>query len=162
MIWILLVVYQIKHFIADYPLQGRYMLGKFKPYPDFILPLLSHGAVHGVMTFTIAAFLKPLHVALVLGLVDMTIHSVVDWIKANPSIGGRFTALSKKEMVGEVLPLLKELERPGGVRVGTPLHNEIDEAMVRVKSNTYFWWALGADQFAHHLTHYLLIWAMLP
>jgi hypothetical protein len=151
MIWILLVVYQIKHFIADYPLQGRYMLGKFKPYPDFILPLLSHGAVHGVLTFLIAVCLKPVHVALVLGLVDMTIHSVVDWIKANPSIGGRFAALSKNEMKN----ILSYVPTLGEAEVKAKFGDQL-------KSNTYFWWALGADQFAHHLTHYLLIWAMLP
>jgi hypothetical protein len=146
MIYLFLIVYQIKHFIADYPLQGRYMLGKFKPYPDFIMPLLSHGLVHGLFTYFIALFVKPEH-AILLGALDMTIHSVVDWIKANPSIGGRFAALSKNEMYG----ILHRAKNNG------PLPD--DAALV--KSNTFFWWALGADQMAHHLTHYLLIWMML-
>ena len=30
MIYLLLVIYQIKHFLCDYPLQGKFMLGKFK------------------------------------------------------------------------------------------------------------------------------------
>lgn len=136
MIYLLLVVYQLKHFLADYPLQNKFMLGKFLPYPKFILPLLSHGLVHAVFTFLIALCLKPLHVAVVLGLFDMTVHCVVDWVKANPSMGGRFKPLTKETY---------------------PTSTDADK-----KSNTFFWWALGADQMAHHLTHYLLIWAMLP
>lgn len=150
MIWILLVVYQIKHFIADYPLQGRYMLGKFKPYPDFILPLLSHGLVHGVFTFLIALYFKSWEASLALGLLDMAIHSTVDWVKANPSIGGRFAALSKNEMKN-ILSYLPTLGKEG-----------VEEKFgAQLKSNTFFWWALGADQLAHHLTHYLLIWIIL-
>lgn len=157
MIWLLLVVYQIKHFIADYPLQGRYMLGKFKPYPHFILPLLSHGLVHGVFTFLIALCLKSWEVALGLGLLDMTLHSVIDWAKANPSIGGRFAALSKNEMkvIMENNKYFKEFPLFNTTMQSQPQ----DEAKLR--SNTFFWWALGADQLAHHLTHYLLIWLML-
>lgn len=149
-IYILLIVYQFKHFIADYPLQGRYMLGKFKPYPDFILPLLSHGLVHGVFTFLIAIYFKSLETSLALGLLDMTVHSIVDWVKANPSIGGKFSALSKNEMKGilSYVPTLSEEEFKS--KFG-----------VQLKSNTLFWWALGLDQMAHHLTHYLLIWIML-
>lgn len=30
-------------------------------------------------------------------------------------------------------------------------------AWKRIKSNTYFWWALGLDQMVHHLTHYVFI-----
>ena len=151
MIWLLLVVYQIKHFLADYPLQGRYMLGKFKPFPQFILPLLSHGLVHGLFTFFIALYLKPWDVAMALGIFDMTIHSVVDWVKANPSIGGRFAALSKNEM-GTILSYVPTL---GEAEVKTKFGDQL-------KSNTYFWWALGADQMAHHLTHYAIIWALMP
>ena len=29
-IFILLILFQIKHFLCDFPLQGKYMLGKFK------------------------------------------------------------------------------------------------------------------------------------
>lgn len=153
MIWVLLIVYQLKHFIADYPLQGRYMLGKFKPYPHFILPLLSHGLVHGVFTFLIALYFKNWQTAALLGALDMTIHSVVDWVKANPSMGGRFSALSKKEA-------MKLMET--GITPKTPFApSSPEEIEATWKSNTYFWWALGADQLAHHLTHYLLIWLIL-
>lgn len=166
MIYILLVVYQIKHFLADYPLQNKFMLGKFLPWPKFVLPLLSHGAVHAVFTFAIAACLKPLHVAVVLGLFDMTVHCVVDWIKANPSIGGRFKPLTKATYQ-QADWMSKGLSMADGSPLPTPIApNTLDAykkaGLKDIKSNTFFWWALGADQMAHHLTHYLLIWAMLP
>lgn len=43
---VVFVTYWFKHFIADFILQNEYMLGKFQPYPKFILPLSAHCAVH--------------------------------------------------------------------------------------------------------------------
>lgn len=133
-IFLLLVIYQIKHFIADYPLQGKYMLGKFKPGWDFLGPLLAHVAVHGVMTFAISLAFKP-HLAFKLAILDITIHFIMDRIKASPKYLGRFKPLTK-----ETFPTATDQEK---------------------KSNTYFWWSLGLDQMVHHLTHYLLIYLLL-
>lgn len=134
MIYLLLVIYQVKHFICDYPLQNRYMLGKFKPFPQCLLPLAAHAGVHGLATLLIAACVKP-EIALLAALGDMLVHGGVDYVKANPSLGGRFKPLTKDT------------------------YANADETAI--KSNTYFWWALGADQTAHHLTHYVIIWALL-
>jgi len=139
MIWLLLVVYQLKHFLADYPLQGKYMLGKFQPYPKFILPLLAHAGVHAAFTFLIAVCFKPVGVALGLGLLDATIHFVVDRIKASPDLLGRFKPLTKETYIAAA--------------------QANDQAAIR--GNTFFWWALGWDQAMHHLTHYFLIWMIL-
>ncbi|NJO48155.1 MAG: DUF3307 domain-containing protein [Leptolyngbyaceae cyanobacterium RM2_2_4] len=165
MIYLLLVVYQLKHFLADYPLQGRYMLGKFKPFPACLLPLLSHGLVHGVFTFLIALYFKDWQVAAWLGALDMLIHSGVDYVKANPSLGGRFKALTK-----ETYMMSHNMSQGLSMVDGSPMPKEISEKDLEtykelgrkdLKSNVYFWWALGADQLAHHLTHYLLIWIIL-
>jgi len=51
--FILLVIYQLKHFVADFPLQREYMLRKIRPGWDFFLPLLLHCGVHGVGTLII-------------------------------------------------------------------------------------------------------------
>jgi uncharacterized protein DUF3307 len=163
MIYILLLVYQIKHFVCDFPLQTEYMLGKFKKYPDFILPLLEHSATHALATFLIASVVKP-GSAFWLAMLDMTVHFIVDRIKASPNLGGRFRPLDKIGMAN-CLQLLK------GVPLSTiyPLETPKEElrpwleftALRDVKSNTYFWWALGADQFAHHITHYFIIWRLL-
>jgi hypothetical protein len=149
MIWELLLIYQMKHFLCDYPLQGRYMLGKFKKYPDYLLPLAAHALVHGVATFLIALIFNP-KIAFSVGALDFCVHFIVDRIKASPELLGRFKALSANEMkdILSYVPSLGEkvvMERWGS----------------RIRSNVYFWWALGADQMAHHLTHYAIIWLLL-
>lgn len=52
-IFILLVVFQIKHYLADYPLQFSYMY-TWKGMPThWIAPLRDHAAVHAAMTLFI-------------------------------------------------------------------------------------------------------------
>ncbi len=119
----LLIAFQIKHFLCDYPLQGKYMLGKFKPdFRDWFHPLFCHATVHMVGTGLI--YMGAVWVGIakntwwlgLLPLADGAIHFTVDRIKASPNMLGRW--------------------KP---------------------DNRYFWWALGADQMAHHLTHYAII-----
>lgn len=116
----LLVLFQIKHFLADFPLQGTYMLGKFKA-KGWVLPLACHTGVHALFTFLIVAvFTHSLKYSLILAALDFTVHFVVDRIKANPNGLGKFKPTDK-----------------------------------------YFWWALGADQMMHHLTHYAIIYFII-
>lgn len=88
----LLVIYQVKHWLADYPLQGQYMLGKFKPGWDFVPPLSAHAGVHGAFTFTIACLFcwGQLGFQLELALFDFVVHFTMDRIKAGPRILGRW------------------------------------------------------------------------
>ena len=166
-IFTLLVIYQLKHFLADYPLQGRYMLGKFKNYPEYVKPLLAHSAVHAVFTFSIALLYKP-ELAIYLAILDAAVHFIVDRVKASPKLLGRFTSLSKNEYI-ELVQIKQSLEneRNSGIKDDRQetnqnlLERQIERINDRFKSNVYFWWSLGADQMAHHLTHYLLIWMML-
>lgn len=134
MIFLLLVLFQIKHLLADYFLQGKYMLGKFKPHPDYILPLAAHCAVHGVMTFAIASIVSS-KAAFWVALLDFVLHFAMDRVKASPELLGRFEALTK-----ETYPTATDEQK---------------------RSNTRFWWSLGLDQTVHHLTHYLIIWILL-
>ena len=115
---ILIIIFQFKHFIADYLLQGKYMLGKFKE-SGWELPLLAHSAVHMVLTFLIVVCYLPLSYAVLLASVDMTIHFGIDRVKVILSRG--YNSGTDKE----------------------------------------FWWFLGADQMAHHLTHYAIAIAVL-
>jgi Protein of unknown function (DUF3307) len=126
----LILIYQVKHFVADYPLQGRYMLGKFLPGWGFVLPLLAHVAVHGAFTLAITSFLVGWW-CIPLALFDATIHFLMDRAKASKRYLGRF-----KPLTAETYP------------TATP---------AQLKSNTYFWWSLGLDQMIHHLTHYAVI-----
>jgi len=85
----LILAFQIKHFICDFPLQGRWMLGKFKNWPEFILPLASHSAVHAIGSAVIALVFAPRFV-FVWSLFDFITHFVIDRIKASPKLGGRW------------------------------------------------------------------------
>lgn len=112
-IFILLIAFQVKHFIADYPMQNEYMLGKMKK-KGWVFPLTLHAFVHMCLTGVILSF-YPEHTWLIF--VDFVTHFTVDRIKASPNLLNRF--------------------KP---------------------DNKLFWWILGADQMAHHLTHYFIIW----
>ena len=119
-IFTLLVLFQLKHFICDYPLQNTFMLGKFKK-EGWELPLLAHTGVHFIGTFLICVlFSGSFWLAVGLATLDLVIHFIVDRLKAHPDIGGRFKP-----------------EQPE------------------------FWWCLGADQSAHHLTHYLITFLLI-
>lgn len=154
MIWILLIVYQIKHFLADYLFQTPYMLGKFKKFPDFIHPLAQHASVHAGFTIIISVCSGARgDVTLGIGLLDFVAHFIVDRVKASPDMLGRFKALSTNEM-RDIIQNKTYVERFPGTQTSLQI-KQIDGE--RLESNKYFWWALGADQMAHHLTHYAII-----
>lgn len=116
---LLLIAFQLKHFVCDYPLQTAYMLGKFKGGSEWIGPLTAHAGVHAVSSAAIASLFLGWG-AVAIGTIDFAVHFIVDRIKASPSMLGRYKPTQKA-----------------------------------------FWNALGADQAAHHLTHYFLIWLIL-
>jgi len=148
-VFALLLIYQLKHFLADYPLQGAYMLGKFKDH-GWVLPLAAHCAVHGWFTFAIAmAFgMKPLQ-CLGLAAFDFVVHFTMDRIKASPKLMGRWKALSGREYV-----TVKE-----NLAWYSPFRDQTtaNECRAALRNNKLFWWALGFDQMVHHLTHYAII-----
>jgi hypothetical protein len=151
MIWILLVVFQFKHFIADYPLQGAYMLGKFKPGWDFVKPLAAHCAVHFALTFAIAlCYSHKVTMALMVGLLDFMIHFIMDRVKASPKMLGRYKALSANEMMA----ILSNVPKMGETLVRATFYPTL-------RSNTLFWWSLGIDQMVHHLTDILVIYLLV-
>lgn len=85
-IWILLISFQFKHFFADYILQGKYMLGKFKD-SGWELPLLAHSSVHMVFTFILAIIYVPLEYAMIVAIADLMIHFTIDRVKVKLSKG---------------------------------------------------------------------------
>lgn len=86
---VLLILFQLKHFVADYPLQNKYMLGKFKE-TGWVAPLAAHCSYHAGFTFLISIFFAPWYVALMLSVVDFVIHFTMDRFKASPNMLGRF------------------------------------------------------------------------
>lgn len=131
-IFLLLISYQLKHFLCDYPLQTRWMLGKFKLGLQYLLPLGVHAAVHFLGTILITLWFVPLKQAILMGLFDFVIHFVMDRVKASPRLLGRFKPLTAE----------------------TAQH----ATQKQWRQNNFFWWALGFDQMVHHLTHYAIIW----
>jgi hypothetical protein len=138
------------------------MLGKFKGGTEWILPLASHSAVHAVFTYLICLFFLPWGIAIQLAALDFGIHFIVDRIKASPYMLGRFESLSKRDFIehSETVALLEEASVENS-QAKDILREELDRWGKRLKSNKYFWWALGADQTAHHLTHYFIIYKIL-
>ena len=147
-LFLLLILYQIKHLVIDYPLQGTYMLGKFKPGWDWVGPLLAHVALHAVGTYLIAIwFVGPLF-ALWLAVIDMLLHGAMDRIKASPNLLGRFKALMYEKP--KVIAALDNW---------SPVVQQ--EARDKLFSDKMFWNSLGFDQMIHHLTHYLIIFLIM-
>lgn len=172
MIFVLLVTFQLKHFIADYLLQNQYMLGKFKDR-GWVLPLAAHTGVQALATFLIVlAFGKGLGMAVGLGLLDFTLHFIMDRIKASPKLLGRFKAITKKDYedhVNVVSLFEKEIRRLSltqqGLDEALNVADKLNEVKIefheRMKSNVLFWHSVGLDQMVHHLTHYLIIYMMV-
>ena len=152
MIFALLVAYQIKHFLADYLLQGKYMLKKFSPGWEFFGPLAAHCTVHGLFTFVIAMIVlggKQPWLIFSLVATDWIIHFFMDRVKAGPKYLGQFKAMSSTEFVENSKEMVS----------GNVLRNII--AKEKVVHNTIFWYSLGLDQMVHHLTHYYIIWRLV-
>jgi hypothetical protein len=95
--FLLLIIFQVKHFLADFPLQGKYMLGKFKrEMRDWFFPLVAHGLVHASFTFGIVWYFKDPLSAAALAMIDFNLHCFMDRIKASPNIWGRYKIEDKR------------------------------------------------------------------
>lgn len=147
-VFALLVIFQIKHFVCDFPLQNAYMLGKFKGGKDWILPLVAHCGVHALFTLGICAVIN--YQLWWLALVDFALHFVMDRIKASPNLLGKHktvTAAEYKDLI----------QIANGVTVA---YMTTDEAKQKLKGNQYFWYCLGLDQMVHHLTDLFIVYVL--
>jgi hypothetical protein len=86
--FILLIAFQIKHFVADFPLQFPFMLRKHAPGWDFLGPLALHCGVHAFMTLIIVLCVRP--ALWYLAIFDFVVHFAMDRIKAGPRFLGRY------------------------------------------------------------------------
>tara|TARA_Y100000588_G_scaffold31471_1_gene30779 strand:- start:8073 stop:8489 length:417 start_codon:yes stop_codon:yes gene_type:complete len=105
-IFILLLIFQVKHWVCDYPLQTPFMLKKFQR-EDWEFPLFCHAGVHASFTLVIACIFIGDHVTpltswvgiytmFLLAVLDLVVHFIVDRIKAHPDMGGRWKADNPK------------------------------------------------------------------
>lgn len=93
LVFILLLVFQVKHYVADFPLQREYMLQKTLPGWNFFWPLSLHCLVHATLTLIICLVVNPSFWWL--SLVDFTCHFIMDRIKSGPRYLGRFNNRDK-------------------------------------------------------------------
>lgn len=126
-IFVLLVLFQIKHLVIDFIVQlnDASSIKKFN-CKGWFFPLLRHAGDHAIGTAIIALIVFSFYSgtlslwcvfwAIKLGLLDLIIHFTMDRIKASPYMLGKFKYPSKE-----------------------------------------YFYSLGVDQTVHHLTHYLLI-----
>lgn len=152
-LFFLLFAYQLKHFLADYPLQGQWMLRKFQEDWGFILPLTAHAGVHAIMTFSIVRTFtwRPggWGFCFAMAGLDFVVHFVMDRIKASPNFLGRHRPLTHSEFT--------QMKFVIATADADKAPERADFAKRRLRSNTFFWWSLGLDQMVHHLTHYTII-----
>lgn len=163
---------QFKHFIADFPLQGSYMLGKFKD-KGWVLPLAAHCGVHFVFTFIIAATVLGWNndvglFVLGVSLFDFTVHFIMDRVKASPKMLGRYESLSKEQFKGlmEARQLAQSAHDHFQYQIGKEdIELESAKEIVRIdsrfKSNKYFWLSLGFDQLIHGLTDVIVVYMIV-
>ena len=93
LLFTLFLIFQVKHYLADFPLQSSYMLRKVLPSWDFLIPLIIHCSVHAAMTLVICLWFRP--ELWWLCLVDFTAHFFMDRIKAGDKYLGRFRDKNK-------------------------------------------------------------------
>lgn len=91
----LLVFFQIKHFLCDFPLQGGgFFQKKSASGLEFILPLSLHCFVHSMGTFLIVAWFNFSMWPLIF--FDFCVHFIMDRIKSSPRCLGRFRDTKKQ------------------------------------------------------------------
>lgn len=92
--FVLLVIFQFKQYLADFPLQRQYMLtGKVQKGWNFIFPLAIHCSIHATLTLLIMLFADPR--LWWLCFVDFVVHFTMDRIKSSPNLLGRFNDVHK-------------------------------------------------------------------
>jgi hypothetical protein len=93
-LFLLLIIYQVKHFFGDYVFQNVYMLQKARPGWNFVLPLSIHCGVHALFTLMIVCFVNPS--LWWLAVVDFVVHFLMDRVKAGPRYLGRFNNMTRQ------------------------------------------------------------------
>ena len=82
---ILLALFGVKHFIADFLWQFDSMLADKGTYgaPGG----RDHAGMHGILTFLVLIWFVPAYTAVLLAMLDSIVHYHIDWAKTNLSRG---------------------------------------------------------------------------
>lgn len=94
--FVLMLLFQVKHFLADYIFQNEYHLGKFKE-TGWVIPLTCHCLWHVGFTLVIVGFFLRnfdaftiFTCASIMAAFDFCIHFIMDRVKASPSVLGKY------------------------------------------------------------------------
>ncbi len=93
LIFILMAIYQVKHFLADYLFQHNYMLKKIRPDWDFMGPLALHCCVHAGLTLSICLYFRA--DMWWLAMVDFGLHFFMDRLRSGPKYLGRYNDINQ-------------------------------------------------------------------
>ena len=83
--FVLLILFQFKHLIADYYLQFPYMYenkGKKGPFKEWAIPLHDHAGIHALLTLCIVGLAAGADLAIIAALFDFISHFIIDRWKA--------------------------------------------------------------------------------
>jgi hypothetical protein len=153
-VFLLLVLFQVKHFVADYILQGwpwaDFMLGKFRR-EQWVLPLASHCGVHMVLTLFLVALAGRGDLWWLM-LVDGGVHFVMDRVKAHPDLMGRWKPFGSAVEYHQAYVAATGQQLMRGLR---------EDGYRKMWNNQLFWWSLGFDQAVHHLTDLFVVWRIM-
>lgn len=82
MIFVVLALFAIKHFVADFWLQTAYMItGKSRGGAEWIPPLALHCGVHSVLSLALICSIRPNAAYLVV--IEFILHFVIDRAKTS-------------------------------------------------------------------------------
>ncbi|MGE4132651.1 MAG: DUF3307 domain-containing protein [Bdellovibrionales bacterium] len=90
----LIIIFHVKHFLADFVFQNVYMLQKSRPGWDFVPPLSIHCGIHAAGTLALVGYFS--FSFWWLAILDFVVHFVMDRIKAGPRYFGRFNDMRSK------------------------------------------------------------------
>lgn len=89
---VLLLLFQLKHFLADYTIQMSYNSFFMRKFDNdrWIFPLACHSVSHACFTFLISMMFTTWTLSLLLACFDFIVHFTMDRIKASPNMMGKY------------------------------------------------------------------------
>jgi len=130
----LYVFFIIKHFVFDYIVQIEYRQGWRRNLLHYLWPTTIHAGIHASVTLSLIMAINPS--VWYLALVELLSHLIIDIVRINPNLLGRYKVLSQSDW----LSATKEGARQG----------------------ILYWWVLGLDQTLHYLTYVFIVSQMVP
>lgn len=89
---ILLILFYLKHFVADFIFQNEKIATQKGKKINI---LLLHSTHHGILSFLILIFFVKLQIAFFFLFIEILFHSLIDFLKANEKLLGRYKYPSK-------------------------------------------------------------------